>query len=986
MKRSYKSSGIFSILIFLLLSNLFAAPSPAIPLNKLGEEADKKMASQGVTVTAEGLRLTCPLQRLEAYISPTGSIIRSVSETEGRGDFSITPVILGRTNKTSNVPAVGTVATQDNRSIMLDRELMAEQFSSNSDGIRQDFIIARRPAGKGAMSLSLLIKGAQAADGNNGIALAIPAGRKFIYGNLKATDAIGKTLEATMVTVSGNKLKITVNDIGAKYPVTIDPTITDADWVSMVGYSAGTNGEVHSIIYNKGFLYVGGYFTTTGNIVARGVAKWDGSSWRALGSGVNSNVSALAFDSSGNLYVGGYFDSAGGIVVNHVAMWNGNSWTALGSGLNGFWQCNALTCDRNGNLYAAGWFDTAGGIVVNHIAKWDGNKWDSLGPGIGGIIHALVIDSSDNLYAGASAVQKWNGSTWNVLDSGFPYLSSSQGVLALTFDRHWTLYASGSYNTGYDSANYMIKWNGSRWNIIGYGTISAYDHNYLWWANIYSLACDSSGNLYAGGGFTTINGSYVYNAGSPNPIIAKWDGANWSYFSYVNGYIYTLAFDDNGNLYTGGAFTMVNDNLAAQHIAKYNDITHWTTLGTGVNGKVNAVILSNNGNLFVGGNFTTIGAGIPANRIVKWDGSAWSALGNGMDSTVQALAVDRSGNLYAGGVFTVAGNTAANRVAKWNGSAWSALGVGTSGDVEALAVDRSGNLYAGGLFGTAGGVSARNIAKWNGSSWGSLGTGANNYVFSLTCDSSGNLYAGGYFATAGGVAAKGVAKWNGSTWDSLGSGINFVTVIAFDGRGNLYSSAPFITGGSVTEKGIAKWNGSTWDSLGSGIMGGVHAIAFDGNGNLYAGGLFDTAGGIAANRIAKWDGNSWSALGSGVNNDVTTLVVSDSTLFVGGYFDTAGLKISPSIAKVNLNGTGVIFSKPMLSAFPAIRYHIRNSVLYISNISSRDRICLYSLSGCCLREAEGVSVMKLQGIASQPLIIRVKRSNKIVSTGMVMVQ
>jgi hypothetical protein len=45
-----------------------------------------------------------------------------------------------------------------------------------------------------------------------------------------------------------------------------------------------------------------------------------------------------------------------------------------------------------------------------------------------------------------------------------------------------------------------------------------------------------------------------------------------------------------------------------------------------------------------------------------------------------------------------------------------------------------------------------------------------------------------------------------------------------------------------------------------------------------------------------------------------------------------------------------------------------------------------TISGRCLREAKGVSVMKLLGIASQPLLIRVNRSNKIVSTGMVMVQ
>ncbi len=34
------------------------------------------------------------------------------------------------------------------------------------------------------------------------------------------------------------------------------------------------------------------------------------------------------------LYVTGGFDSAGGIAVNNIAKWNGSSWSAVGTGLN----------------------------------------------------------------------------------------------------------------------------------------------------------------------------------------------------------------------------------------------------------------------------------------------------------------------------------------------------------------------------------------------------------------------------------------------------------------------------------------------------------------------------------------------------------------------------------------------------------------------------------------------------------------------------
>ena len=41
------------------------------------------------------------------------------------------------------------------------------------------------------------------------------------------------------------------------------------------------------------------------------VAKWNGSTWSALGSGMNGTVNALAVDGSGSVYAGGSFTSAG---------------------------------------------------------------------------------------------------------------------------------------------------------------------------------------------------------------------------------------------------------------------------------------------------------------------------------------------------------------------------------------------------------------------------------------------------------------------------------------------------------------------------------------------------------------------------------------------------------------------------------------------------------------------------------------------------
>ena len=44
-------------------------------------------------------------------------------------------------------------------------------------------------------------------------------------------------------------------------------------------------------------------------------------------------VYALAVSGS-TLYAGGGFTTAGGSAANYIAQWNGSSWSALGSGMN----------------------------------------------------------------------------------------------------------------------------------------------------------------------------------------------------------------------------------------------------------------------------------------------------------------------------------------------------------------------------------------------------------------------------------------------------------------------------------------------------------------------------------------------------------------------------------------------------------------------------------------------------------------------------
>jgi hypothetical protein len=171
---------------------------------------------------------------------------------------------------------------------------------------------------------------------------------------------------------------------------------------------------------------------------------WNGTSWSALGNGVNNLVQTID-TFNGKLYTGGFFDSAGVIRANHIAEWNGTSWTALGSGVNFFTNALFALTVYNGELIAGGGFDTAGGISANHIAAWNGTSWSSLGSGSNGDVYALTIYKGELIVGGGFTlpsrwIAQWNGTSWSAFGNGLV-----SGVNALTI-----------YNSNLVAGGYII--------------------------------------------------------------------------------------------------------------------------------------------------------------------------------------------------------------------------------------------------------------------------------------------------------------------------------------------------------------------------------------------------------------------------------------------------------------------------------------------------------------------------------------------------
>ncbi|HUW63039.1 MAG TPA: carboxypeptidase regulatory-like domain-containing protein [Candidatus Bathyarchaeia archaeon] len=144
------------------------------------------------------------------------------------------------------------------------------------------------------------------------------------------------------------------------------------DGTAWSALGTGMDGEVYALaVDGSDNLYAGGWFMIAGGVQAKGIAKWDGTAWSALAPQnlTGNSVNTVAVDMLGNVYAAGYFNStaADGAEANNIAKWNGTVWSALGTGVSG--TAVALALDQN-RLFAGGYFTQAGGKVSAYFALW----------------------------------------------------------------------------------------------------------------------------------------------------------------------------------------------------------------------------------------------------------------------------------------------------------------------------------------------------------------------------------------------------------------------------------------------------------------------------------------------------------------------------------------------------------------------------------------------------------------------------------------
>ncbi len=397
-----------------------------------------------------------------------------------------------------------------------------------------------------------------------------------------------------------------VSDLAAGEPPRFAPAgLAAATPIGPWSALGALSDPVLAIAVSGSDVYVGGSFTNAGGIAeADKIAKWNGSTWSALGAGqtctpliclsdgaLKNTVTAIAI-SGGDVFVGGNFLNADDIPeADFIAMWNSSAWSAVGSNGSGDGAVNngvGAIAVSGSDVYVGGSFTNAGGIAeADRIAKWNGSAWSALGSngaGDGALdngVRAIAISAS-GVYVGggfrnaagiseADQIALWNGSAWSALGSngaGDGATFSNVNALAISGT---ALYVGGAFQNlaGIPEADFIAKWEGGSWSALGSNGAG----NGAWFGSAFAVVIFGS-DLYVGGVFPDA-------AGIPEAdFIAKWDGVSWSALgsngagngALWNGSNYgvlALAVSDS-DLYVGGQFVDAAGIAAADNIARWN--------------------------------------------------------------------------------------------------------------------------------------------------------------------------------------------------------------------------------------------------------------------------------------------------------------------------------------------------------------------------------------------------------------------------------
>jgi hypothetical protein len=310
-------------------------------------------------------------------------------------------------------------------------------------------------------------------------------------------------------------------------------------------------------------LICAGQFDQLANVlIPNQVARWNGTNWAAVGTGLRDVLSLAVFDdgTGPRLYAGGNFRVSTGQVADWIARWNGSAWEPIpGSALNGAARALVVHDDGAGPaLFIGGGFTSAAGSPTARLAAWNGASWRtfSSGPSNNTIrsLHVHDDGTGTKLYAGGNFTQVdsstlpgiacWNGAGWSGLGSGVTGTVERMETFA------GKLYAAGNLTAaGGSPVRNIACWSTGAWSRLGTAPSDGVS------LDVRAMRAWTSPQ----GPRLLVTGPFTQAGPLPVQRIAQWDGAAWSdvqrQTTTTPEYLELALFDDGSGpaMYLGGA-------------------------------------------------------------------------------------------------------------------------------------------------------------------------------------------------------------------------------------------------------------------------------------------------------------------------------------------------------------------------------------------------------------------------------------------------
>lgn len=461
-----------------------------------------------------------------------------------------------------------------------------------------------------------------------------------------------------------------------------------------------------------GSIIAVGNFTDVGGAAARGLARFNGTTWESLGLNPLASVTDVVIGSDGAVVVSGKFGTIPDL--RSVQRFDGVSWVDLGTNppsnvtrlftssagsvfaaagqyvytldAGGVWRAVLTTATVNdavrapdGMMTLGGAFSLGGGL---NVVGWDGAaEFASYGSGTSGPVNAFSRFPDGRIVAGgaftsiegtvANKVAVWDGGRWSSLGDGVDGI-----VYAVLAMPNGDLFAGGSIGRfGYGRSDGILRWNGSQWMPLDTGVTGSLPLG----TTVKSIVRLADGSVLVAGNLT-------FAGGSPTRFMARWDGSQWLNYPSTGGLnppftiVNKVIELPNGDLLVGGE--------GSTPVARWNG-TSWT-FTSGITQAIVDMLLLPDG--------TPVAAS--ASGIFRLSGTTWVNMGLSTNAALRTVAL-YDGRLVAAGNLTAI-FTPVNKMYRYNGAAWEDFAPGITyprneGYIQGLFANGD-DLLVGGLF------------------------------------------------------------------------------------------------------------------------------------------------------------------------------------------------------------------------------------------------------------------------------------------------